>query len=161
MPHTAIVALGSNMGDRAGYLRLAVEGLGQVTAMSRVYETDPVGGPEDQGAFLNMVVAIDTALDPFTLLRQCQQLEAAAMRQRRVHWGPRTLDVDILFYDDVTIDSPNLTIPHPHYGERRFVLAPLAEIAPDRCPDGWDDRLPPGGISPLGPLDLTAPETAG
>ena len=78
MPHTAIVALGSNIGDRAGYLRLAVEGLGQVTAMSRVYETDPVGGPKDQGAFLNMVVAIDTALDPFTLLRQCQQLEATA-----------------------------------------------------------------------------------
>ena len=161
MAETAYIGLGSNMGDRAGYLRLAVEGLGQVTAMSRVYETDPVGGPEDQGAFLNMVVTIDTALDPFTLLRQCQQLEAAAMRQRRVHWGPRTLDVDILFYDDVTIDSPNLTIPHPHYGERRFVLAPLAEIAPDRCPDGWDDRLPPGGISPLGPLDLNDPETAG
>ena len=84
MPHTAIVALGSNIGDRAGYLRLAVEGLGQVTAMSRVYETDPVGGPKDQGAFLNMVVAIDTALDPFTLLRQCQQLKATATRQRRV-----------------------------------------------------------------------------
>ena len=84
MPHAAIVALGSNIGDRAGYLRLAVEGLGQVTAMSRVYETDPVGGPEDQGAFLNMVVAIDTALDPFTLLRQCQQLKATATRQRRV-----------------------------------------------------------------------------
>ena len=86
-----------------------------------------------------MVVAVETSLDPFAFLRRCQRIEADALRQRIVHWGPRTLDVDLLFYDDVTIDSPELTVPHPRVGERRFVLAPLAEVAPERCPPGWDD----------------------
>ena len=69
-----------------------------------------------------------------------------------MRWGPRTLDVDVLFYDDVEIHSPELTIPHPRIAERRFVLAPLAEVAPERCPPGWEDAVPPGGVHPRGPL---------
>ena len=150
----AIVALGSNLGDRESYLRLAVRSLPGVRAMSRVFETDPVGGPDGQGAFLNMVVVLDTDLDPYALLRRCRRIEAEAYRQRVVHWGPRTLDVDLLFYGDVRIDDPALTVPHPRYAERRFVLAPLSDVAPERCPEGWDERLPPEGVNPRGPLDL-------
>ncbi len=153
-PHRAFIALGSNLGDREDFLRSGVRGLGTVVAMSNVYETDPVGGPNDQGAYLNMVVEVETTLDPFALLRRCQRIEAEAMRQRVVHWGPRTLDVDIILYDDATIDTPDLVVPHPFFGERRFVLQPLADIAPDRCPDGWDERLPPAGITSRGPLEL-------
>ncbi len=152
--HRAYVALGSNLGDREAYLRMAVRGLGNVTRMSNVYETDPVGGPDDQGAFLNMVVEVETSLDPFALLRRCQRIEAEAMRQRVVHWGPRTLDVDIVLFDDIEMSAADLVIPHPRYAERRFVLEPLAEIAPDRVPAGWDDRLPPGGITVHGPLTV-------
>ena len=150
--HTAIVALGSNLGDREHYLRLAIGRLGEIEAMSQVYETDPMG-PEGQGAYLNMVVVVRTWLDPYGFIRRCQQVEAAALRQRVVRWGARTLDVDLLFYDDVTIDDPELTLPHPGIGERRFVLAPLAEVAPERCPAGWDQRLPPSGVHPRGPLE--------
>ena len=138
--HTAYVALGSNLGDRLGFLRLGVAGL---------------GGPEDQGPFLNMVVEVETSLDPFALLRRCQLIEAEAMRQRVVHWGPRTLDVDIVLFDGVTMESDDLTIPHPRYAERRFVLAPLADIAPSRCPDGWQDRLDAGGVRSVGPLSTS------
>ncbi len=148
----AWIALGSNLGDREGFLRQGVSGLGDVVAMSQVYETDPVGGPDDQGAYLNMVVEIETNLDPYALLRRCQRIEAEAMRQRVVRWGPRTLDVDIVLYDGVAIESDDLVIPHPRFADRRFVLRPLAEIAPDRCPPGWDDRLEPSGVIARGPL---------
>lgn len=154
-PHRAWIALGSNLGDRLGFLRAGVLGLPNVVAMSQVYETDPVGGPDDQGAYLNMVVEIETTLDPHALLRRCQRIEAEAMRQRIVHWGPRTLDIDIVMYDDVVIRSEELTVPHPRYAERRFVLTPLAEIAPERCPPGWDTELEPAGVYPRGPLDLS------
>ena len=117
-----------------------------------MYETAPVGGPENQGAYLNMVVAVETSLDPFAMLRRCQRIESLALRQRVVHWGPRTLDVDLLFFDDITITSPELTIPHPRYGERRFVLTPLTEVAPELCPENWQATLPPDDITPLGPL---------
>ena len=152
--HRALVALGSNLGDRERYLRFAVEELGTVTAMSQVWETEPIGGPDGQGAFLNMVVAVETALDPFALLRRCQRIEANALRQRIVHWGPRTLDVDVLFYDDMAIDSEALKLPHPRIFERRFVLAPLSEVAPEFCPAGWDDTLPPAAVLPRGPLSF-------
>ncbi len=151
--HRAIVALGSNLGDRVAFLKLAVEELGNsLIAQSQVFETAPVGGPDNQGAYLNMVVAVETSLDPFAMLRRCQRIEALALRQRIVHWGPRTLDVDLLFFDDVTIGSPELTIPHPRYAERRFVLTPLSEVAPELCPADWDTTLPPVAIMPLGPL---------
>ena len=153
--HTAYVALGSNLGDREGYLRLGVQGLGNVSAMSAVYETEPVGGPDDQGPFLNMVVEVETSLDPSALLRRCQRIEAEAMRQRVVHWGPRTLDVDIVAFDGVTMQSDDLTIPHPRFHERPFVLAPLSDIAPGRCPEGWEDNLDLGGIRRVGPLSLS------
>lgn len=150
--HRAFIALGSNLGDRESYLRLAVAGLSPIVAQSQVYETDPVGGPDDQGAYLNMVVELETTLDPFALLRRCQRIEGEAMRQRVVHWGPRTLDIDIVLYDDVVIESPELVVPHPRFAERRFVLTPLSEIAADRCPAGWDDALEPAGVHPRGAL---------
>lgn len=151
-PHIAIVALGTNLGDRVGFLRSALEQLAPV-AQSQVFETDPVGGPEAQGAYLNMVAVVETGLDPYALVRRLQRIEAEAGRQRVVHWGPRTLDLDLLFYDDVTIESDDLTVPHPRFAERRFVLAPLSEVAPERCPPGWDERLAPDGVHPRGPLD--------
>ncbi len=150
--HEVVVALGSNLGDRLGYLRFAVGELGNVVAMSQVFETAPVGGPDGQGAYLNMVVKVQTSLDPYAFIRRCQRIEANALRQRVVHWGPRTLDVDVLFYDDVHITSEKLTVPHPRIGERRFVLTPLSEVAPERCPEGWNDSLPPSEIHARGPL---------
>ncbi len=149
----AFIALGSNLGDREGYLRGALAELGTVMAESQVYETDPVGGPDEQGPYLNMVVEVETTLDPFALLRRCRRIEAEAMRQRVVRWGPRTLDVDMILYEGVTIQSEELTLPHPRFAERRFVLAPLAEIAPEVCPDGWDESLPPAGVHPRGVLE--------
>lgn len=151
--HRAIVALGSNLGDREAHLRFAVDRLGEsVVARSQVFETDPVGGPDDQGAYLNMVVALDTELDPYALLRWLHRIEADAGRERIVHWGPRTLDLDLLFFDDVVITGGNLAVPHPRYAERRFVLAPLSEVAPDKCPPNWDRDLPPEAVHPRGPL---------
>lgn len=116
------------------HLRAALAGIGafagtRVVAVSRVYETDPVGGPE-QGPYLNAVVAIDTTLTPRELLAAGQALEHEARRVRLERWGPRTLDVDILTYDDETVDEPDLVIPHPRLGERGFVLAPLRDVAP-------------------------------
>ncbi len=154
--HLAIIAIGSSLGDREGYLRLAISSFDDVQRVSQVFETDPVGGPEGQGAYLNMVMAVHTTLDPYALLRRCRQIEATAYRQRVVHWGPRTLDLDLLFYDDVRIDDPHLTVPHPRIAERRFVLAPLQEVAPERCPANWDDLLPKGGVYPRGALQPAA-----
>lgn len=150
--HDAVVALGSNLGDRHAFLRLAVASLPGVDRVSQVFETDPIGGPDGQGAYLNMVVGLRTSLDPYALLRRCRRIEAAAGRERIVHWGPRTLDVDVLFYDDIHLTDPELTIPHPRFAERRFVLTPLAEVAPERCPPDWDETLPPDGVYPRGPL---------
>jgi len=107
-----------------------VAALDDVVAVSPVYETDPVGGPE-QGAFLNLVVELDTTLDARGLLGECRRLEAAAARVRLERWGPRTLDVDVLWVDGEVVDEPDLQVPHPRMGERRFVLAPLADLAPD------------------------------
>lgn len=131
----AYIALGSNLGDRAAHLREAVDGLATATgvhvaAVSGVYETAPVGGPP-QDAYFNAVVAIDTDLDPHALLALAQALEVRAARVRAERWGPRTLDVDILLYDDVRIDDAVLSLPHPRMWERGFVLAPLRDVAPD------------------------------
>ena len=131
----AHLALGSNLGDRAAHLQAAVDGLRAaagvtVVARSRVYETDPVGGP-DQEPYLNAVVAIDTSLGPWELLALGQQLEARAQRVRAQRWGPRTLDVDILLYDDITMSDERLTIPHPRMWDRAFVLVPLEDVAPE------------------------------
>ncbi len=146
----AFLSMGSNLGDRTTHLRRAVDQLRAgsdpaVTAVSRVYETEPMGGPDDQGAYLNLVVELAVAAvdDPFRLLEQCHRLEAAAGRVRTVRWGPRTLDVDVIWIDGVVVDDPELTVPHPRWRERRFVLAPLAELAPDLV--GPDDLESAGG----------------
>ncbi len=152
--HIAYLALGSNLGEREHYLRFAVNELGDVVAKSQVFETEPVGGPDGQDAYLNMVVKVETTLDPYELIGHCQRIEEDAQRQRVVHWGPRTLDVDLLFYDDLHIETETLTIPHPRIFERRFVLAPLSELAPELCPADWDDTLPPAEITPRGALPL-------
>ena len=127
----AFLGLGSNVGDRARFLREAVTTLGaSVRAVSDVYETDPVGGPT-QGPYLNVVVELATDMGPRELLGLCHRLEGAANRVRTVRWGPRTLDVDVLWIDGVELSGPDLEIPHPRMWRRRFVLAPLAELAPD------------------------------
>jgi dihydroneopterin aldolase/2-amino-4-hydroxy-6-hydroxymethyldihydropteridine diphosphokinase len=151
--HRAIVALGSNLGDRAAYLRFGLDRLSNVVAQSQVFETDPVGGPGNQGPYLNMVAVVDTDLDPYALLRRLLQIEAEAQRVRKVRWGPRTLDLDILFYDDAAIESEELTVPHPRAHERRFVLEPLSEVSPEHCPPGWRETLPPMGVYPRGSLE--------
>ena len=133
--HRAYLALGSNLGDRAGYLRGALDALAAtddvtLLAVSNVYETDPVGGPE-QGRYLNAVVAIDTVLGPRELLAVSQGIESGARRVRGERWGPRTLDVDVLLVGDARVDEPDLVVPHPRMWERGFVLAPLHDVAPD------------------------------
>jgi len=131
----AYLALGSNLGDRVAHLQRAVDALAgvngiRVTAVSRVYETAPVGGPP-QDAYLNAAVAIETDLDAHELLARAQAIEALAARVRVERWGPRTLDVDVLLVGDTRVDSADLTVPHPRMWERGFVLAPLRDVAPD------------------------------
>lgn len=147
----AVLGLGSNLGDRRAYLAEAVRSLAGVTAVSPVYETDPVGGPGGQGAFLNVVVVIDTDLSPRDLLGVCHRLEAAADRVRVERWGPRTLDVDILWMDGVVMAEPDLEIPHPRMRQRRFVMAPLADVAPDLAGDDWS-LTAEGDVWPAGSL---------
>ncbi len=144
------LGLGSNLGDRREHLRAAISSLPDVVAVSDLYETDPVGGPE-QGRFLNLVVQLDTDLDPHALLGVCHRIESAAGRVRDVRWGPRTLDVDILWIDGVTVDTPDLQVPHPRMMDRRFVLEPLADLDPDLAPEGWRDSLD-GSVDHVGPL---------
>jgi 2-amino-4-hydroxy-6-hydroxymethyldihydropteridine diphosphokinase len=134
----AFLGLGSNLGDREAFLRDAVAAIPDVTAVSRVYETAPVGGPE-QGRYLNVVVQLETDRSPRDLLAVCREREAEAQRVREVRWGPRTLDVDVLWVDGVTVDEPDLVVPHPRMFERAFVLMPLRDLAPDLIPADWID----------------------
>jgi 2-amino-4-hydroxy-6-hydroxymethyldihydropteridine diphosphokinase len=130
----AFLGLGSNLGDRRAFLAGAVAELrrgGDVVAVSPVYETAPIGGPAGQGPFLNVVVELDTADSPRRLLERCRDLEEAAERVRAERWGPRTLDADVLYVEGEAVDDEDLTVPHPRLWERRFVLAPLADLAPD------------------------------
>jgi 2-amino-4-hydroxy-6-hydroxymethyldihydropteridine diphosphokinase len=127
----AFLALGSNLGDRRAYLREAVGRLPDVVGVSHLYETDPVGGPPGQGAFLNCVVELLTALSPRELLAAAQAAELAAERVRVERWGPRTLDVDVLLVGDEAVEEPDLVVPHPRMWERGFVLIPLADLAPE------------------------------
>jgi dihydroneopterin aldolase / 2-amino-4-hydroxy-6-hydroxymethyldihydropteridine diphosphokinase len=149
----AYLALGTNLGDRRAYLRSAIDSLDGVVAVSHVYETDPVDTPEGSGRYLNMVVAVETDLDPFALLARCQHAEHDAGRVRSVRNAPRTLDIDVLLYGDVSVQSAELTIPHPRMWERRFVLAPLADVAPHLVPADWDARLPLDGVQRVDPLE--------
>ncbi len=135
MLSVALIGLGSNLGDREATLSGAIAALAHtpgviVRSVSSFHETEPAGGPPGQGMFLNAAVAIETALDPFELLGVLQTIESRFGRVRTVRWGERTLDLDLLLYDDRIIDTPELQIPHPRIAVRRFVLEPLAEVAP-------------------------------
>lgn len=135
----AYLALGSNLGDRRAALAAAVAGLaeaGPIVAVSSVYETDPVGGPAAQSAYLNAVVALETTWTPRQLLSLAARLEDEAGRVRAERWGPRTLDVDVLLVGEETVDEPDLTVPHPRMWERAFVTVPLYEVAPELAPSG-------------------------
>jgi 2-amino-4-hydroxy-6-hydroxymethyldihydropteridine diphosphokinase len=132
---TALVALGSNLGDRNANLDDAVRRLDahpsiRVIARSHPHCTSPIGGPPDQGEFINASVYLDTALAPYQLFELLHQVETELGRQRRQRWAARLVDLDLLLYDDVVIKSPELTIPHPRMAFRRFVLEPAAEAAP-------------------------------
>ena len=126
----SFLGLGSNLGDRQGHLRTAVEGLPDVVAVSPVYETEPVGGPPGQDRYLNLVVELDSERSPRELLEIAHRLEEDAGRVRTVRNGPRTLDVDVLLVGDLVVDEPDLVVPHPRLWERRFVVAPLSDLAP-------------------------------
>lgn len=125
----AYLGLGSNLGDRRGHLRAAVAAMPDVVAVSPVYETEPVGGPPGQQPYMNLVVELGTDLSPRQLLYLAHRLEDGAGRVREERDGPRTLDVDVLLVGDLTVDDPDLVVPHPRMWQRRFVLAPLADLA--------------------------------
>lgn len=130
-PVRAFLGLGSNLDDRRAYLKDAVGRLPDVVTVSPLYETDPVGGPPGQGAYLNCVVELRTLRSPRELLTIAQAAESAAQRTRTVRWGPRTLDVDILLVGDEDVDEPDLVVPHPRMWIRGFVLVPLGDLAPE------------------------------
>ena len=164
----AVLALGANLGDPAAALQEAVDalaGAGEVLAVSGVYRTAPVGGPE-QPDYLNAVVLLETALAPRELLAFAHSVEAAAGRERLVRWGPRTLDVDVIAYDDVVSSDPSLTLPHPRAHERGFVLAPWAEVAPTASIPGRGriadllDTVDTSGVRRLDDVTLTLPEVS-
>jgi len=135
MSSQAVLAIGANMGDRLAALQGAIDLLAssdgvRVGSVSHVYETDPVGGP-DQDDFLNAVLIVDTDLAPQDLLAACQAVEHAWHRTRDVRWGPRTLDIDIIAFDEVVSDDPDLTLPHPRAAQRAFVCIPWLDADPE------------------------------
>ncbi|KUJ87259.1 MAG: 2-amino-4-hydroxy-6-hydroxymethyldihydropteridine pyrophosphokinase [Halomonas sp. 54_146] len=148
----AYIGLGSNLASPIDQVRqalseLATLPLSQLVAASSLYASRPVG-PQDQPDFINAVAALDTRLSPLALLDQLQALEQQHRRRRQRHWGPRTLDLDLLLYADEHIDTPRLRVPHPQMNARAFVLVPLAEIAPTLVVDqqpltAWCERIEP------------------
>jgi 2-amino-4-hydroxy-6-hydroxymethyldihydropteridine diphosphokinase len=147
----AFLGLGSNVGDRRASLRQAVSSLPDVVAVSPVYETEPVGGPPGQRPYLNLVVELATERTPRELLELGGRLEVAAGRVRAERWGPRPLDVDVLLVGGQTVDETDLVVPHPRMWDRRFVVAPLADLAPELVPEGWETRVS-GEVTKLGTL---------
>lgn len=154
----AVLALGSNQGDRVAQLQRAVDVIAawpglRVHGVSSVYETDPVGGPQ-QPDYLNAVLVVETTESPETLLRRAHEVEHEQGRVRRERWGPRTLDVDIVVVGDLVVDSPGLTLPHPRAHERAFVLLPWVEVEPGAAIPAvgavreiLDDMQPSGNVS--------------
>ena len=131
-----LIGLGSNRGDRRATLEGAIAALAEtpgilVRKVSTFHETEPVGGPPMQGRYLNAAAVLETSLDPFAMLTVLQAIEARFGRVRTVRWGERTLDLDLLLFGDRIIDTPELVVPHPRFSTRRFVLEPLAEVAPE------------------------------
>ena len=160
----AFVGVGSNLGDRWANLGLAARTLAgtprvAVVRASRVWETAPLGPPQPR--YLNAVLELDTLLPPRALLSALQAAEALARRARGLRWGPRTLDLDLLLQGDLRLAGPGLTLPHPGLAERRFVLAPLAELAPDLVVPGAGRTVaallaaaPPWELAPVGRYPL-------
>lgn len=138
---SAVLALGSNLGERGDTLSVAVGDLiahpsVRLIRVSEVVQTRPVGGPAGQPDFLNLVMEVETTLTPLELLEHCQTVENKHHRVREVRWGPRTLDVDIITHDQTRLDTEKLTIPHPRAAGRAFVLQPWAWMDPDATLDG-------------------------
>ena len=138
MPHTAYIALGSNLGKRQLALRTAIERIGglrgtRVLKVATFRETAPVGGPPEQGPYINSAIAAETTLVPAVLLVALLSIERDLGRDRtgEVRFGPRVIDLDLLLYDDLIVHQPGLVVPHPRMHDRIFVLEPLAEIAPE------------------------------
>jgi 2-amino-4-hydroxy-6-hydroxymethyldihydropteridine diphosphokinase len=156
----AFVGVGSNLGDRWARLALAARALRATprTALvraSRVWDSAPVGPPQPR--YLNAVLELETGLPPRELLAALREVERAAGRERRRRWGPRTLDLDLLLYADLVLEVVGLTVPHPAIASRRFVLAPLAELCPDRVVPGTGATVaellasaPPLDLRPVG-----------
>lgn len=139
--NTCFIGLGSNLNDPLAQVTLAIESLSKLAASKLVrhspwYRSSPIG-PDGQEDYINGVAQLDTALSPLELLDALQAIEAQQQRIRREHWGPRTIDLDILLFDQQTIDTPRLTVPHREMFNRNFVLQPLADIAQSLVlPDG-------------------------
>ncbi len=164
----AAIGLGSNLGDKAGNIERAVarmRQLGDVTAVSTIYQTAPIGGP-NQPAYYNAVVLLNTDLETRALLNGLLDIERSQGRQRKERWGPRIIDLDVLLYGSEEIDEPGLIVPHPRMTERRFVLEPLLEVWPDATlPDGspLEPKLADVAdqqVQPLAPVGVS-PRTAG
>ena len=167
-PVPVVLALGSNLGDRAATLRAAVSDLSRWLTdvrVSPVVETDPVGGPE-QGDYLNAVMVGRSGSSPRELLRRCRLVEAAHGRQRTERWGPRTLDVDVVAVGDLVASDADLSLPHPRAHERAFVLVPWAALDPGAVLPGPSGgrvaalaavAADAGGVRPRPDLDLAAP----
>jgi len=147
------ISLGSNLGDRIVHLRSAIERLSPVRLsehllLSPVFETEPVDCPEGSGAFYNAVIEIETDLAPLELLAATQAIERALGRPEvRAVNAPRTLDLDLLYYDDLSLEAPGLLLPHPRMFQRAFVLKPLAAIRPDLVPAGALESLDDAGVT--------------
>lgn len=155
---TVTLALGSNLGDRLEALRSATAALSErglrFLASSRVWETEAIGGPVGQPAYLNAVIRMSTERSPAEILDLAHEVEDALGRTREVRWGPRTIDVDIVLIDDLVLDDPTLTIPHPRAAERAFVVLPLLDLDPDPVwPTGERllDRPLDGAARPFAP----------
>jgi 2-amino-4-hydroxy-6-hydroxymethyldihydropteridine diphosphokinase len=153
-----IIALGSNLGDKAANIATAIAHLTarddvMLVERSRDYATEP-WGKTDQDWFVNAAVAVQTRLDPHALLHRCQEIEREMGRVHTEKWGPRIIDLDLLIYGDEAINTPDLVLPHPYIGERAFVLAPLMDIAPDLKIGGLTvhelyDRIDAEGVSAI------------
>jgi 2-amino-4-hydroxy-6-hydroxymethyldihydropteridine diphosphokinase len=130
---TCYLGIGSNLGDRRGNIRLSIKKINslkgtKIIKLSRMIETNPVGGPKKQRKFLNAALKIKTSLTPFNLLKNLKKIELELGRTKTVRWGPRTIDLDILFYSGRAVNAKNLLIPHPRIFQRDFVIRPLLEI---------------------------------
>lgn len=162
----AFLGLGSNVGERLEHLQRAVDLLDEdpatrVDAVSSVYETEPVGGPE-QGEYLNLAVRVATRRSPRGLLRLCNRVEQRLGRVREERWGPRTIDVDVLLYGERVVRSRRLEIPHPRLAERPFALVPLIEVAPGlRLPDGTSAATALARLAPVTGMRMVGTQVTG